>query len=327
MSKELAKLDTPDAQVALATAIQVWASATTDPTSARYTDLIRDKVRAVTDFVNYVKMHPAQAGDGEVYQWRQDLERRGLVPTTVYAMVSRLSSFYKWAMRSPLGRELFTYNPVMLARPKAPTPFQGETVKALRPEDTRALFTVVRGKARAGDVAALRDYAILLFFFATGWRRSSIIGLHWGDTHQGDTNTITARLKGGKVKTKEVKDERPWDALFAYLEASGRLETMTDDKPLWARHDPHAPGMHAPLSAWGFVKNLKAYSEKAGIGHVWLHRTRHTFAQDVYEAEGMGAAQEALDHSNPNTTNVYVTRLAVQKDRHSTRVLDHVLPD
>jgi integrase len=319
-------LDTERARIALKNIIQIWAATTTGP-GVRRIDLMRDKTRSVKQFMDYVDKHLAEATPGEVDEWRQELERQGLAPVTVYAMLSKLSSFYKWAMSRDATREIFTFNPVATVRPDAPAPYQGDTVKALKPHQVKALLSVIKGRADAGDVVAKRDYAMLLFYFATGMRRSEIINLRWGDTSMDERNTITTKVKGGRIVTKEIADERPWRALFEYLEAAGRLETMADDTPLWARHDPHAPDLHAPLSAWGFIKNLKAYAREAEIGDIHLHQTRHTVAQEVAEEDGVSGAQEMLGHSNPNTTRIYVSRLTVRRDKHSTRILDDLLPD
>lgn len=66
----------------------------------------------------------------DVAAWRADLEQRGLAPATVYALVSRLSSWYEWAATIPELAEVIHSNPVKLARPKAPKPYQGEATKA-----------------------------------------------------------------------------------------------------------------------------------------------------------------------------------------------------
>ncbi len=98
------------------------------------------------------------------------------------------------------------------------------------------------------------------------------------------------------------------------------------DLPLWTRHDPAGkPG--APLSSHSFAKRLKRYARAAGIGHVHLHQTRHTFARIVSEDTGsITETQDALDHKNPQTTRVYVQRIAIKKDKHSRRVSARMRP-
>jgi integrase len=67
---------------------------------------------------------------------------------------------------------------------------------------------------------------------------------------------------------------------------------------------------------------MKRYARQAGISRFHLHQTRHTFARIVAEETGsITATQDALDHKNPSTTRVYVRRIAIKKDKHSTRIL------
>jgi integrase len=48
-----------------------------------------------------------------------------------------------------------------------------------------------------------------------------------------------------------------------------------------------------------------------------------TFARWVNESTGsIIETQDALGHKHPTTTRVYVQRIAVKRDRHSTTILD-----
>ena len=117
--------------IALQNAISLWADAQTDPECARRRDLLRDKIRAVTDFFAYIGKHPAQATALDVKTWQGELERSGLSVSTIYARISRVSSFYEWAMSDPDLCQEIPRNPVHLARPKAPRAYQTESTQAL----------------------------------------------------------------------------------------------------------------------------------------------------------------------------------------------------
>ena len=58
-------------------------------------DLLRDKARMVLAFFEFAEKHPADVTALEIDAWRIALEGRGLAAETVYAYLSRLSSFYK----------------------------------------------------------------------------------------------------------------------------------------------------------------------------------------------------------------------------------------
>ena len=307
-------------QLARATPIALWADATTDPASARRRDLLRDKQRAVAGFFQWVGKTPEQITEIDVKTWQVELEGRGWAPASVYAAISRLSSFYGWALSDPTLRQRLQRNPVEMARPKAPQPYQTESSKALDDEDLLALLAVVRAKAEAGDLVGQRDYALLLFYVLTGMRRREIIELRWGDLKINGTITITAQVKGGDHITKALDDPHVRDALLAYLRSAGRLATMAPSTPLWTRHDrAGAPG--EPLTSHAFAANLKRYAAEAGIGAIHLHQTRHTFARMVAEEAGsLAETQEALGHKNLATTRVYVQRVAIRKDKHSAAI-------
>jgi hypothetical protein len=62
-------------------------------------------------------------------------------------------------------------NPARLARPKAPKPYQTESVKAMSDEEIGALVSAVRRHAQTGDVVGKRNYALLLLYCCSTWRR------------------------------------------------------------------------------------------------------------------------------------------------------------
>jgi integrase len=180
---------------------------------------------------------------------------------------------------------------------------------------------VVENKARSGHLVGKRDYAILLFFMATGMRRNEIISLRGRDIRVEDDRLIlTNRVKGGTYIGREVGDPLVKDALIDYLRASGRLSVFKTDGPLWTRHDRAGrPGAH--LSSHCYVKNLKRYALEAGIESFHMHQTRHTFARIVAEETGsIIETLDALNHRNPATTRVYVQRISVKRDRHSSLI-------
>lgn len=304
---------------AVCNAVDLWASATTSE-GVRRNDLVRDKQQVVIAFFDFIKKHPADVTPLDVREWLATLKKQGRRPATVYQRACLLSSFYAWAMRDmELGSYIKT-NPARLARPKAPKAYQTESAKALSDAELEALMSVVRQKAFSGDIVGKRDYAILLLFMATGMRRAEIISLRGRDIKIDQTLVLTNRVKGGSYVGREVSDPMVKEALLDYLTAARRLSVFRTDAPVWTRHD-YAGRPGAPLSSHCFVKNMKRYARLAGIDEFHLHQTRHTFARIVAEETGsITATQEALDHSNPSTTRVYVQRIAIKRDQHSERI-------
>jgi site-specific recombinase XerD len=309
----------PDLQVALRGAISLWASATTGESERRH-DLLRDKQRIVLSFFKHVGKLPSEVEPGDVQQWLRDLEGKGIKPGTTYQHACLLSSFYSWAIRDPEIGQHLRGNPARLARPKAPKPYQTESVKAMSDGEVQCLVSVVSKRALTGDMVGKRDYALLLMYLATGLRRQEIISLRGQDVHVDETLILAYRAKGGDYRSREVREPQVKEALLDYLTAAGRMHALKTDAPLWTRHDRAGKPGDA-LTSHCLVKNLKKYAREAGVKDFHLHRTRHTFARIVSEFTGdITATQNALDHQNRSTTRVYVQRIAVKKDLYSNEI-------
>lgn len=308
-------------ELALQNAIYLWATATTDAESACRHDLLRAKQLAVNSFFIHARKNLAEVVPVDVEAWRKSLEDAGFKAATIYARLSRLSSFFEWVMRDPLLRQFIERNPVPLARPKAPRAYQSESTKALDDEQISNLIQYVKGKALAGHVVGRRDYALLLFFITTGMRRREVIGLRGADVElRKDDIIVRYKVKGGDYVGRSVDDPLVREALLDYLGSCERLNVIGSGRPLWTRHDRGGrPG--APLTSHAFDKNLKRYAQEAGIGKVHIHQTRHTFARIVSEETGsITETQDALGHKNISTTRVYVGRIAVKRDKHSRQI-------
>jgi integrase len=305
--------------MAVQNAVRLWANATSIE-GRRKEDLIRYKQQTAINFFLFTGKHPSDVVPMDIEGWVMSLSERGLKPATIYNRVCMISSFYSWAMRDPEIGKYIRSNPARLARPKAPKAYQTESAKALSDEELEALISVVQGKALAGSVVGKRDYAILLFFMATGMRRSEVLCLRGRDLKITEGIILTNRVKGGTYIGREISDPLVKDALIDYLTSCHRLSVLRTDAPVWTRHD-YAGRPGAALSSHCFVKNMKRYAKQAGIDHFHIHQTRHTFARIVAEDTGsIIATQDALDHRNPSTTRVYVQRIAIKRDQHSRRV-------
>jgi integrase len=327
MDREMALISLQHNQwaAALQYALNLWADTTTEIKSARRADIRRDKRRSVEDFFAFVQKRPADIGPEDVQAWQSQLEGRGLTSNTIYTRVSFLSSFYVWAIKNSPAGETIIRNPVLLARPKRPKPYQSESTKSLDDEQVRALVRVVKARAEQNDLAAKRDFALLLWYLMTGMRRSEVIALRGKDIDLKDDRIIVrARVKGGTYVGREVTNADLRAAMVDYLTASGRLHALEGEAPLWTRHDRAGkPGEQ--LSSHSFVRNLKRYAAAAGLKHIHLHQTRHTYARIVSEETGsLIETQDALGHESLKTTRIYVRRIAIKKDKHSKSISDRL---
>ena len=312
-------------KAALRNALRLWADSVTAASTERREELLRYKQTVVEAFFAFADKHPAEISPLDVQAWRETFEEKGISPNTIYARACFLSSFFRWAMRDPLLGQHITTNPARLALPKAPKPYQTESVKALTDDELRALVAVVRAKAASGHIVGKRDYALLLFYLTTGMRRQEVIGLRGSNLKVEDFITIVSKVKGGDYIGREVRDQSLKEALLDYLSSTGRLNVLKTDSPIWTRHDrAGSPG--ASLTSHAFVNNLKRYALEAGIGDIHLHQTRHSFARMVAEDTGsITDTQDALGHRNAATTRVYVQRIAIKRDKHSERITSRLI--
>src|SRR5437868_4030873 len=241
--------------VALQNALRLWSEAVTSASTQRRDELLRYKQNVVAAFFAFSDKHPTAVSPLEVEQWRQQLQRQGLSANTIYSRVCFLSSFFEWALRTPMLKEQIKQNPARLAMPKAPKPYQTESAKAWTDAELQAIVEVVRAKAETGDMVGKRDYALLLFYLITGMRRQEVIGLRGSNLKlEEEALVITGQVKGGDYVGREVREPSLREALLEYLTACGRLAVLKTDGPLWTRHDRAGkPG--AALSSHSFVKN------------------------------------------------------------------------
>lgn len=313
-----AALAVPDGhEVALRAAVEVWASSSTGTTTRRRDELILKKRKVVQNFFVEVGRAPGEVTPADVQGWCDRMRHDGRSPSTVYARVSFLSSFYTWAQRE-LG---VSANPALLARPKAPKPYQTDATKSWTDAELHRITSVIAAGAARGSLVAKRDLALLLIYTSTGLRREEVIGLRGNDIQVTEDGLIIGgRVKGGRYRAREVRDPETKAALVGYLTAANRLHVLKADAPVWTRHD-HPKLAGEPLTSHAFARNLKLYAREAGLTHVHLHQTRHTFGRIVAEETGsMAATQDALDHANLSTTTVYVQRIAVKRDLHSAAI-------
>lgn len=310
---------------ALAAAIDLWALSTTRD-GDRLEDLLRDKKRIVRHFFAFVARRPQDVQPGDVRRWLDELRAHG-IPTVkpdgaveagegfsaagVYAAASRVSSFYKWLLKDDALRGMI-HNPVDLARPASPRAY--ENSQALSDDEVDTLLEVVRTKANAGELAALRDFAMLMFYLTTAHRREEVNRLKWKNVKRNGVLQVEFTVKGGE-RQWEVVEPVCYLALEAYLRAAGRLDAMTPDTPLWTAHDNSGKSTGSPLSSHSFSKNLKRYAKLAGLDAIHVHQLRHTAARVAGDESGdMGAVQNLLGHKNQQTTKIYLPRITTKKN-------------
>jgi site-specific recombinase XerD len=303
--------------------IEAWSSKATNVKARHGARHMVAKRTTVTTFFNMVNKDPMTCGPADVMAWIEAMRKDNYQENSIYAKVSTLSSFYAWIAKES-GRDI--KNPVDPVRPKAPKPYQTEKSKSLSDDELQTLTAHLRDLAYADDakINNIRDYAMFVFYMASGMRLNEILQLTWGRIKFPSDGglIIETRVKGGEVVQKEIAQDSAIDALRRYLGKSGRMmESMRKGDAIWVSHSPGNTGK-TTLTEVGYWKSMKRRAREAGISDFHPHMTRHTHARILAEETGsLSDVQDSLGHSNQQTTRVYVKRLGIRRDKHSNLVM------
>lgn len=325
MSEELLVIgNQPVVELDIDATVEAWVNKTSSSNLARAKDIKNDKSRAIFNFFDFTGKSPERVLPQDVIDWQNAMQDAGLSTGTIYNRISALANYYEY-LRNEVGlANVIPLNPAKVTIPRSPKPFESESVNALSREELFALLNVVENYAQSKKPLHLRDYAILQLFVVTGKRREEILSLQGKSIQlKNERFFIRTKVKGGYFVSFEMNDPIAQDALFNYLEATDRgEEVLGKNEPLWLRHSTGGKNLEkVKLTSHGFAKRMKQYALEAGISGFHIHRLRHTFAKIVSESvESMSDTQEALGHSNIKTTQVYVKRLSVKKDKYSKTI-------
>ncbi len=236
--------------------------------------------------------------------------------TTINHRIAVISSFYGFATRylvvhDGAARPLAVFNPAS-ALDRATVQAYARS-KAGRLDDIRAQIRLI-----PGDIAGLRDRALILCYLLTGRRLQEIATLRWGDLEVsglgGRENQAVLRIgrvKGGEVLTLALPREA-WTAVRSYLDAAGRWNHLAAADPIFValRGDQGRP--LTAKSVWVIIR------QRLGLHP---HQLRHTFARQMWElGADVRQIQALLGHKNLATTEIYLGRLEVKANPFADRL-------
>lgn len=298
--------------------------------------------RAWDDLLAYSGKAPWDIKEGDVRAWIEDLAQRpldrcvarrrqrrgqrsgkqgkGLSDSTIALWLAAVSSLYQFAteyrVRSEVGGEspLHNHNPVAAVQ----RPRQGFSPQAdyLEPMQLRRLLAAIPRHTLQG----LRDYALFLGYILKGHRNSEWRRLRWGDI-QVRGREIRYAFGGGQGATHKMPPPL-WDALYAYLQEAGRLETICDtdyiftpltDRATRLKHvDPSSWDRNRAISAREVRRLLKKYARRAGLPEAGIHVDVLRNSAVMLEARAGANLQEIsefLGHSCLSTTVASMARI------------------
>jgi integrase len=335
MKNELVKIKE---KTSIEQSVEDFAFATVRQSLARAEDIMRDKKRAVNNFFGLVKKEPDEITTADVRDWYLKMLNRhpSLSESYIYTSMSHLSSYFEWLRSMPEFSHFIKVNPVRAIMPKPPKKYNSPKAKALTDGELTKLWNFMENRAKDdSNLIAVRDYAIFRLFMATGMRREEVIDLGMEDLRlEAELLLIHTRVKGGKYEWRTVGDGEVIDALLRYLKLTRRKSLIGQKgRALWIRFDRAATVQNAKrlkenpssgeprLSSHSYDKQIKLYALEAGIGDFNIHKFRHTFARIVSEDSGsLIETQDALGHSDIQTTQIYVNSIKFKKDKFSRNI-------
>ncbi len=224
------------------------------------------------------------------------LSTRAYSPKSIRRKLSALRTFYGY-LKLIGARES---NPAL----EVPSPKIGRSLpKALSEREVdRLLTTTIAG---GSDVQRLRDRALLEVLYASGVRRSELIGLNMDDV---DLERRQMRVVGGKGNKDRtvLLTAAAADAMRRYLEHRPR---SADPAFFLSRNGRR-------LSDSMLYKLFRAFVAISGIDpSATPHTMRHSFATHLYEnGADLLTIKELLGHESLATTQVY-TKVSMQRLR------------
>jgi integrase len=307
--------------------LALWADAFQLWLDSRRSDNTRRAYRgAWAQFAQFCGKPPWDVGKADVARWMDDMRRKGLSPSTLQQRAAAISSFYLYArdeyeVVTPEGARLPLHesDPAGTRSLRDPVNPYGKAFY-LSTDEARMLLASIP----LDNVRGLRDYALILFYLATGRRNSEVRLLQWRDFEE-KGGRMWYRWSGKGKKDQRYELPRPvWEAMRAYAQAAG--VAGLDDEYVFTALKGNAerlpnvgaewrPGQR-PLSMGEVARILKRRATQAGLdpAKIRVHSLRHTAAMLRLETgQPVNEISRFLAHSGIGITQVYLH--AVEGDR------------
>ena len=267
--------------------------------------------RDLSKFADYLAVHGLdfeKLDSGTVTEFEISLKDLGLALASVNRAISALKTFYKYS-----SREYSIFDPTTeMSANRLPR----KLPKALTIVEITSLLNSTE---RIGDLAALRDRAVLEVLYGTGARVSEVVGLNVSDlgksTLAGDEiTTLKLRGKGSKERIVPLGSFAK-EAIENYLVRlrPTYLEKSKSGKATSALFLNSKGTRLSRQSAWQTVIDA---AEATGLtGKVSPHVFRHSYATHLLDGGAdIRVVQELLGHSSVTTTQIY-TLITIDKVR------------
>lgn len=194
-------------------------------------------------------------------------------PTTALNRHGSILQFFRWLEEEG---EVEQTPMAGMRRPHVPD----KPVPVLSEDKLRALVDVCKGSA----FAERRDLAMIRVFIDSGLRMGETLGLRWNvDPEQSDVDLDQGLLfvtgKGSRPRVCPI-GAKTIAALDRYLRVR-KSQTYAEDPALWLGH-------HGAFGETGARMMIQRRATQAGLGHIWPHMLRHSWAHHFLANGGEG---------------------------------------
>lgn len=249
----------------------------------------------------------------DIVRWIADLKERGLAPKTIRQYLYGISSYYGY-INGFLDQKV--PNPVDGV--KKPVGKNITEPYFLNPEEAGRMLQAVDRSTVLGK----RDYALILFYIATGRRNSEVRRLKWGDFEQYEDRMFYRWTGKWNSCGRHECPKIVYDAIIDYLEFDDRLIHMHKDCCIF----PSMTDETKPISSRQVGRIVKRYAGFAGLDteRIHTHSLRHTAAMlRLTVGDDVGVISKMLGHTKIMHTQFYLHQLAGSRiDRSWDKVAD-----
>lgn len=274
----------------------------------------------VQEFIAYVGLRNyaelRTIARAHIIDWRKDMERRKLEPSTIRRKLSALSSLFDYLCE----RNAVADNPVDGVKRPAANGNEGST-PALGSGQARKLLEA----PPADTLKGVRDRAILVTLLYHGMRREELCRLRVRDLHTRE-GVLHFRIKGKRDKIRFIPvNAAAQRTIQAYLALAGHR--ADSDGPLFRPiRNPRTGTLERHLDPASVYRNiLLKYGRETGLSDevsgLCVHSLRATAATNALSHDAdITEVQEWLGHANLSTTCLYDRRKSKPEDSPSYRV-------
>jgi len=221
-----------------------------------------------------------------------DLSRLGvawaeLAPSTVARRSAALRRFYGFLVDDGLRKDDPSGN---LPRPRLERPLP----RILDTDEVERMFASAEDRASSGEVAAVRNLALLELLYGSGLRATEVVSLPRGAVRPGQP-FLMVRGKGSKERLVPISSR-------AEAAVARWLDVAPDGKP-WL-----FPSGKSHLSRVRLFQIVRSLAADAGIApeRVSPHVLRHAFATHLLSGGAdLRVLQSLLGHADIATTQIY----------------------